>query len=171
MKNQNMLNIRNYIKSDWKSVHEMLSDSMEYHLALPGLFRFKSSSKKLISDYLKSMVATINSGRGVLLIAEIKTEDKVDLVGFIYGEQLNHSHEVSKLIKKECIITEIFVENDFRNQGIATNLLHKIEDHFKRNGCEIIRLKDVNPKNKSAVQLYQKLGYKVRVVEYVLEIK
>jgi ribosomal protein S18 acetylase RimI-like enzyme len=164
------MKIRKYENLDWKLVHNMLSESMDYHLALPGILRFVASSKKLISDYLKSMIATMSSGRGMLYVAEEGQGDDAKVVGFIYGEELKHSREVTKLIKKECVITEIFIDVDYRNKGIASELLKATEIYFSKVGCKVIRLKDVNPNNVSANRLYKKLGYSVRVLEYIKEI-
>lgn len=59
---------------------------------------------------------------------------------------------------RECHITELFVREAARRQGIARELLGRIESWARDNGCEQLDLK-VRTENQPAVALYETLGY------------
>ena len=79
-----------------------------------------------------------------------KTES--DIAGFIIAQV-----EVEENTEFGHIIT-INVARRHRRQGIATKLLHKIENLLKQKGITQCRL-EVREDNKHAIKLYQKLGY------------
>jgi ribosomal protein S18 acetylase RimI-like enzyme len=55
-------------------------------------------------------------------------------------------------------VLELIVENGYREKGIGTLLMEKMEVYFKQKGCSVSGV-DVFPPNKNAYQLYHKLGY------------
>ncbi len=57
-----------------------------------------------------------------------------------------------------CWIEDIFVEDGFRRQGIATKAIGLVEEELKKRGVEGICM-DVIPDNISALKLYHRLGY------------
>jgi ribosomal-protein-alanine acetyltransferase len=75
-----------------------------------------------------------------------------DIAGFIIAQV-----EVEENTEFGHIIT-INVAPKLRRQGIATKLLHKIENLLKQKGITQCRL-EVREDNKHAIKLYQKLGY------------
>jgi len=155
------MKIRKYKTSDREAVHKMLCLSMEYHISIQDPVRFNSYSEEVIEEYMNAWIPKIESGDGILLVAE-----ENDIIGFVYGEITKYSYEVKKHAKKECVLTEIYVMEVQRKKGVATKLIIEMEAISKQMGCELIRLKDVHLKNESAIQLYRKLGYKVRVMEF-----
>lgn len=155
------MKIRKYRTSDREAVHKMLCLSMEYHIGIQNPERFNSYSEEIIEEYMNAWIPKMKSGEGVLLIAE-----ENEITGFVYGEITNYSDKVKKHAKKECVLTEIYVMEDQRMKGVATELIIEMEAITKELGCELIRLKDVHHKNESAIRLYKKLGYNVRVMEF-----
>ena len=64
-------------------------------------------------------------------------------------------------ITDEINITSIAVKKEFRNLGIATNLLNWLENFAKSKNASTISL-EVNSKNITAYLLYEKTGFKLR---------
>ena len=54
----------------------------------------------------------------------------------------------------------IFVDNNFRNQGIASLLIEDMIRECQKNNIDTIDL-EVNSLNEAAIKLYQKYGFKV----------
>ena len=75
-----------------------------------------------------------------------------DIAGFIIAQV-----EVEENTEFGHIIT-INVAPNYRRQGIATKLIHEIENLLKQKGITQCRL-EVREDNKHAIKLYQKLGY------------
>ncbi len=60
----------------------------------------------------------------------------------------------------ELHITNIAVRKDYQRQGIARNLMTKIEETGKNRGCRYAYL-EVRINNEAAINLYKKIGYKI----------
>jgi len=157
------MKVRKYQNHDYKEVLRMLSESMDYHMEIADPTIFKKSSDKLMSNYLRHMVAKAKRPKAILFVAE---DDKKELVGFVYGEIPKYSLERTRVGKKCGVVHEIYVMEDQRMKGVATELIIEMEAITKELGCELIKLKDVHHKNESAIRLYKKLGYNVRVMEF-----
>lgn len=145
----------------------MLSESMDYHMEITDPTIFKKSSDKLMSNYLRHMVAKAKRPKAILFVAE---DDKKELVGFVYGEIPKYSLERTRVGKKCGVVHEIYVSPSVRKHGLGKDLMSAAEEIFIKNKCELILLNDVHCKNTPAINLYEKLGYHVRVSEYVKEL-
>lgn len=161
------MRIRKYKNHDYKKLLQMLGETMDYHMEIADPALFKKSSDKLMSNYLRHMVAQAKGPRAILLVAE--DNEKV-LIGFVYGEIPKYSSERTKIGKKSGVVHEIYVHSRVRNQGLGRDLMKAIEEFFDKNRCELVLLNDVHCKNTPAINLYEKLGYHVRVSEYVKEL-
>lgn len=73
-----------------------------------------------------------------------------EVVGFVIGQ-----------ISDEINIVSIAVNKDYRNLGIATKLINKLQDYAKNSNINAISL-EVSYTNITAYLLYQKLGFIVR---------
>lgn len=161
------MHIRPYKNRDYKEVLQMLGETMDYHMEIADPTLFKKSSDKLMSNYLRHMVVKAKNPKATLLVAE---DDKKELAGFVYGEMPKPSPEMTKVGKKYGVVHEIYVSPDFRKHGLGKDLMSAVEGFFTKNHCEFILLNDVHHRNTPAVKLYEKLGYHVRVSEYVKKL-
>ena len=66
-------------------------------------------------------------------------------------------------IMDECHIGNIAVQPEYRNQGIATQLLDNLLEDCKEHGTNYLML-EVRVSNKPAINLYKKLGFEETVV-------
>jgi ribosomal protein S18 acetylase RimI-like enzyme len=63
-------------------------------------------------------------------------------------------------------IEHIFVDENFRGQGVGKKLMSGAEEHFRGHGTKKIKL-TVTTENKAAISLYKGLGYKTK--RFVME--
>ena len=97
-----------------------------------------------------------NSPKRFLLFAK----DGNTIVGFLIGTLITY------IFRKTGYIDDIFVKREFRKKGIASLLIKNFIQITEKKGARKFRL-GVNPKNKNAIKLYKKLGFKI--THYELE--
>lgn len=94
---------------------------------------------------------TLNYGDSDKKSYVIKSNDWIIGMGnMVYQNKKNRAHAL-----------HIFVDPDYRRQGLATKMIEFLEHKARRNGMEIITLR-VMPKNEPAKQLYKNLGFQVQ---------
>ncbi len=127
-----------------------------------GKFEFKKFNKtdteKLIEIETNSIVANTLSKQEILDI--IKNKNYQIFVCKFNGELVGY---VITQITDEVNIVSIAVKREFRNFGIGTNLIKKVENFAKRKELNTISL-EVSKTNVTAYLLYQKCGFKLRRV-------
>lgn len=95
---------------------------------------------------------------------------KIDeiIVGYVIISSKEKSIKGLKY-RKELNIEAIGVDENYRNQGIGTNLLEFIKKYAKENNYTDLRL-TVNEENKRAIHLYEKMGFKVKNIAYSMKL-
>ena len=81
----------------------------------------------------------------------------------------NPFHVMGHIVKKEGIVTELFVLEEYRGKGIARRLVEVIEGFFVEQGCNYSRIA-VMADNGGAHAAYLKMGYQDRTVEMLRKI-
>ena len=66
-------------------------------------------------------------------------------------------------------ITELIVSNKIRSKGIGQQLMKKMEEYFKTQGCEYIKI-EVFGYNDNALKFYFKQNYHARMVDMIKKI-
>ncbi|MDD4387477.1 MAG: GNAT family N-acetyltransferase [Clostridia bacterium] len=124
----------------------------------------KKDFKQVYIDYLLEDVAEKN---GKIYMAIFKNK----IVGVIVGIIKEHDKVVKSfyLGKKEGLIHELYVEEKYRGLKLASKLMSKMEEHFKLNGCDEIRL-NVFAQNNLARKFYNKLEYSERNINLMKKI-
>lgn len=124
-----------------------------------GYLKLKREEEKDYSEIIREKIPHISdkeckkdfneilsSKQSILLVAE-----QGDLLaGFLFGS-------LSKY--KTGNLEIIFVSKNFRRKGIAIKLINSLLKILRSKKCKKIRL-EANLKNKNAIRLYQKLGFK-----------
>ena len=101
-----------------------------------------------IIDYYPNLYLKDNN---TLFIA--KQDNKI--VGYIFIKELNDPTN----ILKEAIIDALYVEEEYRNNGIAKSLIEKAKNYCSNNNIKYISL-NVMYQNEIAKKLYYNLGFK-----------
>lgn len=99
------------------------------------------------------------------------TEDGSKAVGFIAGIINKPSKEdsLSQVPTKAGRITELYIGEEYRGQGVGEMLMTKMENYLEEYGCDIVLL-DVFEPNKAAHAFYSKLGYQNRMIYLIKKI-
>lgn len=93
-----------------------------------------------------------NNENTILLLCENKNIP----YGYIYGYIRNDG---DSSIKKTAVIDALYVEEKYRNNGIATNLINEFIKQANKQGAKIFEISVVNA-NTDAYNLYKKLNFK-----------
>ncbi len=84
-------------------------------------------------------------------------EDEEKIVGFI-GGKIERKSEFYKN-RRIGAIYDLFVEQKYRGRKIGTRLIKTFISWLKTKKIKIIEI-DVSPKNRTAIKLYENLGFK-----------
>ena len=118
--------------------------------------------------FLDKMIKETGDNNGKVFVALNKNK----IVGFIGGYIKSQSkEELMETIKAiPGYVSELFVQEKFRDRGIGLGLMNKIEKYFISQGCDIIRTVVFSP-NKPARSLYEKLGFHERDISLIKVLK
>ncbi|WP_240664260.1 N-acetyltransferase [Methanosarcina sp. MSH10X1] len=135
----------------WKLIEKKDIMSIEDSL-LPEVLRIQSEGFKNGSP--EKLIKYSKNSRNIFYV--IKSRDKI--VGYcIYYLKPELS---LKGFKKQSVISSIATDKNFRGRGFAERLLRCSIEEMKVNGISSILLY-VNVNNLSAIQLYEKIGFRV----------
>ncbi|MBN1970003.1 MAG: GNAT family N-acetyltransferase [Candidatus Delongbacteria bacterium] len=136
-----------------KIIDEEIRFICEKHLETPSLWiEGYSFTDEEVLDEITRFVNIFNKGKMVTFIATHNNK----IIGFVWAEFVDNDPEDSKIIS-------LWVDPDYRNQGIATKLKKKLEENLKISGVKKLRTNVYAP-NKQMLDLNLKLGY--RIIRY-----
>jgi len=95
----------------------------------------------------------------LILVAE---KDR-QLMGYLTGSILKN------VWQRSGYIDDVFTSKDFKKKGIGTHLMRAFTEYLYAKDVKICKL-EVNKKNKRAIKLYKKLGFKATSYEMELKI-
>lgn len=109
-----------------------------------------------IKDYSKLEKNDIE--KDIILVAEVDTK----IIGYIWGSlHERKSHKLSKM----GYIDEIYIENQFRQQGVGKKLLKNLEEEFIKLECDHL-ITHADWDNEVAKKSHVAWGMKPVTVEY-----
>ena len=91
-----------------------------------------------------------------------------NIVGYIIIEIMEKNNRKMRY-RKILEISNLGVEENYRNKGIGTELLNFIKNKALENNCTDLYL-TVNEENKNAIKLYEKFGFKIKNIAYSMQI-
>ena len=149
------IRIRHYRIEDRPFVVHCLVESQQYISSIDN-FSLCILRKRYGENMMEMLISGLREG-GCILIAEIQGKN----VGMISASVHNPSAlEVIEMASiKRGVITELFVEADYRGKGVAIRLIEEAEHWLKSNDCQLSFL-NVLSGNGRAHSLYSHLGYK-----------
>ncbi|QOV89955.1 GNAT family N-acetyltransferase [Humisphaera borealis] len=111
----------------------------------------------------------IASGRSAILIADAAgRDDPPAIVGMLIGT-VDREIPIYRL-KEYGFINDLWVDETYRNEGVARQLVTEAIERFTRLGVEQIRL-DVLLTNEPARKLFETCGFRPSVMEMLLPIE
>ena len=71
--------------------------------------------------------------------------------------------------RKQLNIDAICVDEKYRGKGIGTKILESVKEIAKSKECTDLYL-TVNQENENAIRAYEKFGFKVKNIAYMMKI-
>ena len=67
------------------------------------------------------------------------------------------------------LLDQLFITLEYRKKGIGTKILESIKEIAKTKGCTDLYL-TVNQENENAIKVYEKFGFKVKNIAYIMKL-
>lgn len=99
------------------------------------------------------------------IVVAKRQDEIVGYMTFSISEKDNYGIRFRKYLK----IDVICVDEKSRGNGIGTELLKFAKEKAKENNCTDLFL-TANEENKNAIKLYEKFGFTVKSIEYLMKI-
>ena len=154
------MNIREYNQNDIGQIKNLLVQLQDYIIKMDK-YNLNILSPKYREEYFEYMLNDCISNEGKIFVAEYENK----IAGFVAGFVQNYDErdKLDYACPKKGIVSELVVDQNFRNDGISGLLLDKIENYFKNIKCEFIQI-DVFVYNQVAEHFYKKKGYENRML-------
>ncbi len=148
-----MIKIRKAKRKDFEDFLKLKKESIKEY---SNLIKEKINAKE--EQIKKEFYKMISSKNNIVLVLN---NDK-NLIGFLIGSIIKN------IWQNSGYIDDVFVLKKFRKNRLASNLIKEFIKILKVKGIKKCRL-GANIKNKNALKLYKKLGFKI--VRYEMDLK
>lgn len=150
--------IREYTTQDIGAIEAALYRFQNYLASLDDLGRIQCKPG-YGEAYLTDLLNKIKEHGGQIFVAE----EAGKIIGFTAGilEEETDMHRFESVPLKYGLITDVFVEEEYRGTGIGKQLMTVIEQYFKDQKCDVALLR-VIAQNTNAYKMYQQIGYVTR---------
>lgn len=143
---------------DFERVNELAVQVHELHVRWDSDL-YKSVEEAISKEYFESKI-----NNKEIFIAKIQNE----IVGYVIFNIAEKDYP-SMRYRKQLSIEAICVDANCRGKGIGTALLEYIKKVGKEKGCTDLYL-TVNKENENAINLYEKFGFRVKNIAYLMKI-
>lgn len=160
------ITIREYQTRDLESLIQLMDTFDSYVESLDETHRTKYQEGSA-QYFTNKMLKLAEEKQGKILVAC----DGDKIIGFISGhvEEQDGDEKMETIPSKPGVVEELFVSEEYRGQRIGKNLLEKMENYLKTNGCDIVRLSVFAP-NTDSRNFYKYSGYEERIVSLLKKI-
>ena len=143
---------------DFKRVNELAKQVQELHVNWnPDLFL--SLDEVITKDNFENLI----KGKEIY-VAKLNNE----IVGYVVFSIKEIENPIMRY-RKQLNIEAICVDENCRGKGIGTLLLGQIKSIGKEQGCTDMYL-TVNQENENAIKVYEKFGFKVKNIAYIMKL-
>jgi GNAT superfamily N-acetyltransferase len=150
--------IREYCGSDRTALVRLMEELQDYLISIDDLER-ERRMPEYGESYTERTLQNVAKNNGIIYVAEKRGR----IVGLVVGIMPEQTKEelLEHIPFKRGVVLELIVDEGYREKGVGTMLMEKMEDYFKKNGCSASGV-DVFFPNKDAYRLYSRLGYRER---------
>lgn len=154
------MEIRPATPDDVPDVLPMVRRVCAFHEALdPAKYGFRDQPERMYDRWL---VARAKDPRSVFLVADAGRDGRRNLAGFLIGT-VEDEIPVYRL-EEFGFIHDLWVEEDYRNEGLARQLVMTAVERFREIGVGQVRL-DTAAANDVARKLFEGCGFRTSVIE------
>ena len=156
-----MVKIIKYSPAHKAALISLIEELQDYLVDLDPLKRLRRLPE-YGEIYVNNLLKNIKKNHGIILVAEIENT----AVGLIAGifDHWDTDKELGNIPSKPARILELIVSEKFRGQNLGSQLMDKIEEHFKSQGSDIMWVEVFEP-NEKTHGFYKKLGYHDRGID------
>ena len=161
------MNIRPAAPDDVPAVLPMVAEICAQHERWdPAKYGFRENPAEM---YRRWLTARSTDPRSVFLVAERPAilQDVPFLVGFLIGT-VEREIPIYRL-REYGFVQDLWVEPDYRNEGLARQMMTLAVERFGAIGVTQVRL-DVLVSNDPARKLFEACGFRPTVLEMLLEL-
>jgi GNAT superfamily N-acetyltransferase len=156
------MEIRDARASDVPAVVKMVKKLCELHASWdPAKYAFRDDVEEMYSSWLTGRVG---DPRSVFLVAD---REERGPVAFLIGG-VDRELRIYRL-SEYGFIHDLWVEEDYRNEGLARQMVMRAIEKFREMGMTQVRL-DTAAQNEVARKLFASCGFRPSVVEMLLEV-
>ncbi len=161
------MNIRPATPADVPAVLPMVAKICAFHEQLdPAKYSIRPDTTSKYDGWLR---ARATDPRAVFLVADRETgEDPAQLAAFLIAT-IEKEIPIYRL-NEFGFIHDLWVETDYRNEGLARQLVTLAVEQFTQLGMKQIRC-DTAAKNEAARQLFIACGFRPGVTEMLIELQ
>jgi len=158
------MNIRTATINDIEQIVPLLIALDELHAKVyPTVF----DESKIKEDIRQSfLLENINTPNNLFLIAELEK----NIIGIVHCYiQETKNHPIKK-DKKIAVLSDLYVDENYRNKGIAQKLINKALETIKEIWIVNDVVLNVFNENQEAIKLYEKSGFQKQFTRYSISI-
>ncbi|AFY75259.1 acetyltransferase [Synechococcus sp. PCC 7502] len=149
--------------NDIPLMFHLIEQVTDFHKSLDTeRYNFLPNQGQLYENWLRRL---IKDSRHLCLVAETKSDSNVLLVGYMVST-LETEIPIYHL-KEYGYIQDLWVEEPYRHQGIARQMVKQTIDHFRQLGVKQLRLNTLVA-NDAAFKLYSACGFRTSTFEMLL---
>jgi GNAT superfamily N-acetyltransferase len=147
-----MIRIEPYRRDDLPLVVEFVSAIQEYERGIvPGL----KPGFEIAEDYAAMITKNVREKNGVILMARLDRQT----LGFVCAwAEIDEDPCLQETMRRHAYVSDIYVDESVRHNGIGGRLLTEIEKAMLERGCSHIRICS-KASNVPAVRCYHAAGY------------
>ncbi len=154
------IKIRKIKKDDIDAICSLKEKLQDYHRKLDKYYQKGSKIRQKFKNYLKREWRKRNFK---VFVAEIEGK----IIGYIIGKIVKGKSLTS--LSKFGVISDIFVEESFRDQKLGEKLVQKLISWFKTRKISHLEL-SVHTKNELGIKFWKKLGFKEFIKRFRLKL-
>ena len=159
------MDIRPATPEDVPDVLPMVAKVCAFHETLdPAKYGFRKHPERMYDNWL---VGRATDKRSVFLVADAGREGRRKLVGFLVGT-VEPEIPVYRL-KNFGFIHDLWVEDNYRHEGIARQMVTLAVERFGEVGVKQVRL-DTAAANEAARGVFTACGFRPSVTEMLIEL-
>ena len=161
------IEIREYSKKDHEGLVEMATGLIDLMSSIDPHSLFRPKEAFDARQYIEARLQKILDESGNVFVAFVDQKPAGYLMATI--EETTGVDALNKFAVKKGVIDALFVSDAFRGQGISSALLEKIEEYFRKSGCDFSGISCLAT-NEAARNIYVKKGYQERYIDFLKKL-